>query len=295
MYDIQKTFNAKTVEEAVRILKENPTAKVVAGGTDIFIALRHHKIRDAVLINIREIEELHGVRLLENGNLWIGSGTEFDTLYRDETARKCVPMLADACNTVGSPQIRHIGTVGGNLCNGAVSADTATAFYVLDAVLHLVSADGERTIPVTELHTGPGKTQLKQKELLTGIEIPKENYENYSGQYLKFGQRNAMEISTLGVSALVRLSEDKKHIEDMKMAFGVAAPVPMRVRKLENAVKGREIGEALYEEIENSVLQELAPRDSWRASKAFREQLIRVQSVRALKMAVEKAGGEAYV
>ena len=291
MYDIQKTFNAKTKEEALRLLKENPGAKAVAGGTDIFVSLKHHKIRDAVLINIREVQEFSGVRLMENGNIWIGPVTDFDSVYRDETVRRYIPILANACNTVGSPQIRHIGTVGGNLCNGAVSADTATAILVLDAVLHVESADGKRDIPAAEFHTGPGKTQLKQDEILTGIEIRKENFEGFGGCYLKFGQRNAMEISTLGVAAAVKLTKDKKHIDCMKMAFGVAAPVPARVPKMEAYVAGKEISESLFREVSEHVGEELKPRDSWRASKAFREQLISVQSVRAMQQAIVNAGG----
>lgn len=295
MYDIKKTFNAKTLDEALRLLSENPEARLLAGGTDILVALRHHKISDAVIINIREIPELKGIELLENGDLRIGPCTEFDTIYKSELALQTVPMLCHASNSVGSPQIRHIGTVGGNLCNGAVSADTAPSFLTYDAMLTVKSVRGTRTFPATELHTGPGRTQLEPDEILTDIIIRRKDYEGWGGSYLKFGQRNAMEISTLGVACTVKLTEDKKHILAMRMTYGVAAPVPTRVRKMEEYFAGKRIDEELYDYFNAHILEELNPRDSWRASRAFREQLIKVQGIRAFKNAVRLAGGEADV
>lgn len=294
MLDIKRTWNPKTLKVALLMLAENPEAKVMAGGTDVMVAIRHHKIREAQLINLLEIPELSGIALRENGDLWIGPTTSFDEVYRNETANALVPALCAACNTVGSPQIRHIGTIGGNLCNGAVSADTVPTLLAYNAVLEMESAEGKRSVAVTEFHTGPGKTVLAQDEILTGIVITKDNYENHFGQYLKFGQRNSMEISTLGVAAVVKLSEDKKKLEDVRLAYGVAGPRPLRVPKLEAALCGMEISEEMFVKVKTEALLELAPRNSWRASREFREQLIRVQSVRALKAAIEKAGGPVF-
>ncbi len=292
MYDIKRTLTPKSVDEALRLLKDNPDAVLLAGGTDVMIRIKHRKLRDAVLIYIRELDELKGIEMEEDGTIVIGPCTCFDDIYRNEICLKNIPILSYACNTVGSPQIRNIGTIGGNLCNGAVSADSVPSLYALDAELVLRSPDGERIVPVTGFHTGPGTTILKRDELLTQIRIRKESYENYGGCYIKFGQRNSMEISTLGCAATVKPGRDGK-IDDIRIAFGVAGPVPIRTRQLENMLKGRKIDDSFFEDITQNVLNELNPRDSWRASRELREQLIKTLSVRAVRRACLNAtGGE---
>ena len=295
MYDIKNTFNAKTVDEAIKYLSENPASVLLCGGTDVMIRLKARKLKEASLVYIREISEIKGVELEDDGTIVIGAATCFDDIYRNEICRKYIPILSDACNTVGSPQIRNIGTIGGNLCNGAVSADSVPSLYALDAVLEIRSVRGTRMIPVTQFHTGPGKTVLEADEMLVCVRIPKSSYENYGGCYIKFGQRNSMEISTLGCAATVRLSEDKKTVDTLRIAFGVAAPTPVRCVKLENQVKGMAVGDGLYDLISANVLSELNPRDSWRASKELREQLIRTLAVRAVKQAAANVGGKTDV
>ena len=292
MLNITKTCNPKTLDEALKLLNEVPDAKVCAGGTDLMVALKNRKIESASIININDLPELKGVRMLDKGSVWIGSCTDFDTLYRNDIIREHLPMLSSACNMVGGPQIRHIATIGGNLAQGAVSADSVPSLLCYEALLMVKSMDSERVVSVIDLHTGPGKTILKPNEIITGILIKKENYENTGASYLKFGQRNALEIAILGVGSLVKLTPDKKKIDTMKMAFSVAAPTPLRAVELEKAVSGMEIGNELFAYIEENVLKELKPRDSFRASKEFREQLIKVQSVRSLKKAIINAGGE---
>ena len=125
MYDIERTYCARSIPEALDLLAENPGAVLTAGGTDVMIRLRERKLRRAVLISIQEIPELRFVRLDENKDLLLGPGVCFDALCANELVRSCVPLLVQACGQVGSPQIRNIATVGGNLCNGAVSADSA--------------------------------------------------------------------------------------------------------------------------------------------------------------------------
>lgn len=293
MYDLKKTAAASTITEALELMENNPGAVLTAGGTDVFIKLNGRKLKNASLIYIREIPELFGIRKEADGSLWIGPATPFDTIYRSELLRSTIPMLCYACNQVGSPQIRHIATIGGNLCNGAVSADSVPSLLALDAELELTSKNGKRYLSVCDFHTGPGKTVLDPAgELLTAIRIPRDSYEGWTGKYFKFGQRNAMEISTLGCAATVQLSEDKKRLETLRIAFGVAAPVPVRCRKLEESVSGMEIDQKLFEQIHDRVLEELKPRDSWRASLELREQLIKTLSVRAVKDAIQQQGGE---
>ena len=291
MYDITGTYKAQTAEEALELLREHPGAVLVSGGTDVFVKLKNRKLKNAELIYIREITDLSGIQILSNGTIRIGAATPFDEICCSSELRERIPALCEACNQVGSPQIRNIATIGGNLCNGAVSDDSIPILLVYDAELEILSECGTHILPVTKFHTGPGRTVLdSHREIVTAVVIHPEHYRNVSAAYTKFGQRNAMEIATIGCAASVRLDKDKKYIEQLHLAFGVAAPTPVRTVKLENAVKGMEAGAQLYQYVEKHVLEELHPRDSWRASLELREQLIRTLSVRTIKTAIARQG-----
>ena len=295
MYDLKTTFNAKSVAEALRLLSENENSAVVCGGTDVMIRIRDLKLRQATLVSILDIPELCEIRLDGNGDLLVGPGCCFSAISANELVLKYVPMLADACNQVGSPQIRHIATIGGNICNGAVSADSVPALLVLDALLELTGTDGTRVVPIREFHTGPGKTVLKSGvELLTCIRILREKYAGHGGCYLKFGMRNAMEISTLGCAVNAALAEDGT-FRDFAIAFGVAAPTPVRCPEAESAMIGKKPTPDVIRELRSAVLLETSPRDSWRASKELRIQLIRELSERATIQAFKNCGGETHV
>ena len=133
---------------------------------------------------------------------------------------------------------------------------------------------------------------LKPGEIQTAIIIPKEAYEGYFGHYIKYAMREAMDIATTGCSVNVKLSADKKQIEDARIAYGVAGPVPMRAPSAEAAAKGKALTEETVKAFAGAVLEDIRPRDSWRASKAFRQHIAVVLAERALREAVRLAGGE---
>ena len=131
----------------------------------------------------------------------------------------------------------------------------------------------------------------EEGEIQTAVLIPKESYENTFGHYIKYGLRNAMEIATLGCSVNVRLSEDKKTILDARIAFGVAGPIPMRAPSAEAAAKSKETGKETVDAFAKAVLEDIHPRDSWRAAKAFREHIAVEMARRALIKSIELGGG----
>ena len=292
MYDIEKLYQAKDIGDAIRALKEDPEAVVISGGSDVLIKVREGKLAGCSLVSIHGIKELEGVRMEEDGTIVIGPATTFSHVTNNRIIQKYIPILGDAVDQAGGPQLRNIGTVGGNVCNGVTSADSASSFCCLDAVLVVEGPEGVREIPIREWYTGPGKTVRQHDEILTAIRIRKESYEGFGGHYIKYGKRNAMEIATMGCAVTVKLTEDKKHIEEMQIGYGVAAPTPIRCFKAEEKVKGMEIGNELFETLGKSVLEEVNPRTSWRASKEFRLQLIEEMAKRALKQAIINAGGE---
>ena len=292
MYDIGKFYQAADVEDAVRALVEDPEAVVISGGSDVLIKIREGKLAGCSLVSIHGIKELEGIRMDEDGTIVIGPATTFSHITNNDIIQKHIPMLGDAVDMAGGPQLRNIGTIGGNVCNGVTSADSASSLCCLDAVLVLKGPDGVREVPISQWYTGPGRTVRNHDEVLTAIRIKKENYQGYGGQYIKYGKRNAMEIATLGCAVSVKLTEDKKHIQDLRLAYGVAAPTPIRCHTTEEAVKGMETGEALAQAVGKGALEEVNPRSSWRASREFRLQLVEELGRRAVKQAVINAGGE---
>ncbi|PNV61424.1 xanthine dehydrogenase FAD-binding subunit XdhB [Clostridium sp. chh4-2] len=293
MFDIKSFYDAKSVKEAIGYLVNDPDAEIISGGTDVLIRVREGKDAGRSVVSIHNIEELKGVKLLENGDLWIGAGTSFSHITNDPLIQKYIPMLGEAVDLVGGPQIRNTGTIGGNICNGATSADSASTMWTLDAAAVLEGPKGERTVPVSQFYTGPGRTVRDRCEVCKYFIITKDNYEGWAGHYIKYGKRKAMEIATLGCAVRVKLSEDKKRFEDVRLGYGVAGPTPLRCRNAEEGLKGCEItDQEAVEAFGKTALTEVNPRSSWRASKEFRIQLIEELSKRALYEAVKKAGGE---
>ena len=231
MFDIKSFYEASSVEDAVRALSADPDSEVISGGTDVLIRVREGKDAGKGLVSIHNIPELKGIEMEENGTILIRPATSFSHITNDPIIKKHLNMLGEAVDQVGGPQVRNTATIGGNICNGATSADSASTMCALNAVLTLQGPEGTRDVPITEFYTGPGRTVRKQNEVCTAFRIRREDYEGWEGHYIKYGKRNAMEIATLGCAVRVKLSEDKQVIEDVRLAYGVAAPTPIRCRR----------------------------------------------------------------
>ncbi len=292
MYDMKALYEAESIEDAIRLLMEHPEAQIIAGGSDVLVQMREGKRAGKELVSIYGLDEMRGVSYEEDGAVRIGSLTSFSHITRDPIIQKHINVLGEAVDMVGGPQIRNIGTIGGNTCNGVTSADSASTLHAWDAVIEITGPEGIRRIPIHDFYIKAGKVDLRPGELQTAIIIPKEAYEGYEGHYIKYAMRNAMDIATIGCSVNVKLSADKKTIEDARIAYGVAGPVPMRVPSAEKAAKGKPVSMETVKAFAQAVLEDINPRDSWRASKAFRQHISVVLAERALKESIRLAGGE---
>lgn len=294
MFDIKSFYEAKSVRDAVEALVKDENAEIISGGTDVLIRVREGRDAGRSLVSIHNIPELKGVEMKEDGTIVIGSATSFSHLTNHPVIREHLNMLGEAVDQVGGPQVRNTATLGGNICNGATSADSASTMCALNAVVVLEGEQGIRRVPVCEFYTGPGKTVRERTEVCTAFEIARSEYEGWEGKYYKYGKRKAMEIATLGCAVRVKLSEDKKRIEDIRLAYGVAAPTPIRCRGAEEAVRGMAAADpSIYEVLVREALKEVKPRSSWRASREFRLQLIAELARRALRDSIQLAGGKA--
>ena len=292
MYDMKALYQAKSVADAVALRLAHPDAQIIAGGSDVLVQMREGKRAGAELISIQTLDEIRGVFLDADGTLRIGALTSFSHITRDPLIQKYINVLGQAVDQVGGPQIRNIGTIGGNTCNGVTSADSASTLFAWDAIVELTGKDGVRRIPIQDFYISAGKVDVRPDEIQTAILIPKASYENCFGHYIKYAMRNAMDIATTGCSVNVVLSEDKKAIARARIAYGVAGPIPLRCACAEAAAQGKPLTKETAEAFAAAVLEDVHPRDSWRASKAFREHIAVELAKRGLVESIKLAGGE---
>ena len=294
MYDMLALYEAKNVQDAVRLRLEHPEAQIIAGGTDVLVQMREGKRAGKALISIQKCDEMRGVSIDAEENIRIGSLTSFTHITNDPIIQQYINVLGEAVDMVGGPQIRNAGTIGGNTCNGVTSADSASTLHAWEAIVEITGKNGVRRVPIKEFYIKAGTVDLRVEdgELQTAILIPKTSYDRTWGHYIKYAMRNAMDIATLGCSVNVRLSEDKKTIERARIAYGVAGPVPLRCATAEAAAQGKPLTEETVEAFANAILSDINPRDSWRASKAFRQHIALEIAKRCLVKSIELAGGE---
>lgn len=292
MYDIKALYEAESVRHATELLLAHPEARVIAGGSDVLIQIREGKLAGATLVSIYGLNELRGVAMEADGTLRIGALTSFSHIAKDPLIKAHIPVLGEAVDMVGGPQIRNIGTIGGNTCNGVTSADSAATLVAYDAVVEITGAEGVRLVPIREFYIKAGQVDLRPGEIETAIRIPRESYAGYQGHYIKYAMRNAMDIATCGCSANVKLSADKKTVVSARLAYGVAGPVPMRAPSAEAAANGKPVSPETVEAFAKAALADVNPRTSWRATKEFRLHLVEELARRTLTEAIKRSGGE---
>ncbi len=288
MFPIERYRKAGSLEEAVRLLSEDPGARPVAGGTDVLVRLRHGTPGYGSLVDIRGIPALQGIAEHRDGTVRIGALVTFSELMESEIVAARVPVLAEAAGTVGGPQIRNMGTIGGNICNGAVSADTAAPLLVLEAELEIHGTGGRRVVPLAGFHLGPGRVALEQGDVLAAFLIRPGACRGLGAAYHKYAMRGAMDIATIGCAAGVRL--DGGTVAELRLAFTVAAPTPVRCPTAEAAAAARALTEETLDAVAEGAAADVSPRTSWRADREFRLHIIRTLARRVVRQAAERAG-----
>ncbi|GMA09299.1 xanthine dehydrogenase FAD-binding subunit XdhB [Tetragenococcus halophilus subsp. flandriensis] len=276
MFDIVGYHEAKSLEEVFQITKKEEDARIVAGGTDVLIKARegNEDFAGHSLVGITQITEMHDIYLDTNETLVIGALNTFTEIEKSPLVNKHTPMLSQAVSLVGGPQTRHVGTIGGNICNGATSADSAPSLFAYNALLEIHSVSGVKNVPIADFYKGAGWVDLTPGEILVNIKITKENYEAYLGNYTKFAQRHALDIANLSCATLIK--ENNNFIEDLRICFGVAGPTPRRMQSAENYAKGKKISDDILQQIGVKCLEDVRTRNSWRASKEYRDHLVTI-------------------
>jgi xanthine dehydrogenase FAD-binding subunit len=289
MFAFKQYQKAESVQDAIDRLQADPGSRPIAGGTDVLIRLRAGKAGFEQLVDIHDLPELRHCTLAPDGTVVIGSGSTFADLTRSPVIRQHLPILAVAAASVGGPQIRNVATIGGNICNGVTSADSAAPLLAIEAKLDIEGPDGSRRLDLSDFYQGPGRTVLQPCEILTALRIAPAGYRDCFGHYEKYAMRQAMDIATIGCAAVSRIGDGR--LVELRLAYGVAAPVPIRCPKAEAAATGQPLTPALLDRIADAVAGDVDPRTSWRASKDFRLHIISELARRVVAHTIEQAGG----
>ena len=273
----------RTLGEALRLMSELEEARPIAGGTDIIPLLRDRAVRAKHLVDLSLIEDLRGIRE-ESSEIHIGPTTTMSQIKNSELMKRRAPALAEAAGSVGSPQTRNLGTIGGNLCNASPAADTAPALLVLDADVDLTSSEGSRRIMAQEVFAGPKMNSLKPEEVLTDIRfsVPPETS---TMSFQKLGRRRGYTLSQ--VNAAAYLEFDGPVCCDARLALGSVASKPFRVREAEEMLWNRRLSEKLVEEASSFCSSIVSPIDDVRASADYRRAMSCILVKRALNRAWE--------
>src|SRR5437016_1733164 len=277
-----EVFQPVSVPEAREFFRKNgPGGHFLAGGTDLVIAIKEKGLVPRYVVDLKKIPSLSGIRESCDGSLTIGALTTMREIDTSQVIRKKYPFLAQSAAEVGSIQIRNRATIGGNMANATPSADVAPALLVLNAKVKVSRSGGEKIILLEEFFIGPGKTIMEQGDILTEIVIP-ATPPDFRGEYIKFSPREMMDLAYVGVAVGVVVDGSRKICRDVRIALGAVSPTPIRARKAEPLMLNQGITPSLAERVGEEASNECKPISDVRSSAAYRKEMVRVNTKRAL-------------
>jgi xanthine dehydrogenase FAD-binding subunit len=260
-------FPEKT-EEIWHLWERYPNAKLMAGGTDLLVKLSGRNIRPPALICLERVRELQQIEREEN-EICIGAALTHQHLLDSAIIKHELPVLWQALSVLGSPPIRHAGTIGGNICTASPAGDTLPALHVLEAQVEIYSVQGKRRLPIHEFITGPGCTALEQNEILGGVIIPLK-WDGASCGYFKIGHRKALAIAVVSLAAVWQ-ADSAGILQKIKLAWGSVGPKVMFFPEVEKWLMGKPLDEKVLHEAKKMVMQGLLPIDDIRATADYRK------------------------
>ena len=290
MKDFQYLAPHKLDEAAILMAEHAGSAQLLAGGTDLLIFMRDGRKSPDVIIDAKKIPELTRVQL-DADQLTIGAAVSCRTIWEHPEIAERFPALTDAATLIGGIQIQGRATFGGNLCNAAPSADTVPPVIVYGAIAHIISARGERDVPVEEICTGPGRTSLAPDEILVSLSIPAPPA-NSGAAFLRFIPRNEMDIAVANAAARVDLDEAGATFKSARIAIGAVAPTPLFVEAAGAALSGKPVNDASISDAAKIARDASTPINDMRGTIEHRKQLVEVLTTRALRRAIARAGKE---
>ena len=277
-----------TLHEACQTMAElREEGRPLAGGTDLLVSMRKGVESPRNLVSLGSVDELKGL-VFSGRDCKLGACMTAAELAESSEIRRMFCALSDAANHLGSPLVRNIATIGGNVVTARPAADLVPPLMVYAARAVLKKSAGERTVPLEDFFRGPGDTVVEPDEILSEIVMEKP-LPNSGSCYLKLGRRKTLVISLVNVAAFLTLDEAKGMITEARLALGAVAPVPMRAYSAENTLAGQKPSESLFAKAGEIAAHDSRPIDDFRGSAEYRRAMIKVLAKRALAEAYRQA------
>ena len=271
-----------SLDEAIEALSEYPGAvQVLAGGTDLVAWLRDDAVAPDVLVDIKEVPGLSGISV-ENDVISIGSLVTFTELIESDLVKKHAPLLVEMAETVASTGIRNRATMVGNICSAVPSCDAGPVLLVYNTTVQVAGPAGERSVDINDWFVGPRETALSDDEIVTRVDI---DLRPHGGVYVKLMRYAGEDLAQAAVGAVVYPGDE------YKVAFGAVAPTPFRSTRIEEALRGKPLSEALVADVVAIVEDEISPITDMRASAEYRTRMTEVMLERGLWEAAERFAG----
>ncbi|MFH1137479.1 MAG: xanthine dehydrogenase family protein subunit M [Pseudomonadota bacterium] len=282
-------LSPRSLREASALLAAHgDKARLMAGGTDLLIRMSHRAMTPEFVIGLGRLPGLDYLRFDPDKGLSIGALAKLSGVAESSEVNRYYPALAQSAAVTATVQIRNMGTVVGNICNAAPSADNACPLLVHDAEVLAAQPGGERIIPLDEFFRGPGLTALEPGEIVKEIRLPAPGRRTASN-YQKISARSKVDIAATAVAALIGLDEEGL-CSKARIALGAVGPTPLRARRAEKILEGRAPSPELIAQAGAAAAEESSPISDVRASAGYRKAMVEVLTKRALTAAAEAAG-----
>ncbi|MCL2166391.1 MAG: xanthine dehydrogenase family protein subunit M [Clostridiales bacterium] len=279
-------YAPESIGEVCRMLTEYEDSMILSGGTDVLPKMKNAVLAPKTLISLKRVilnePGMKSISYEEGRGMVIGGACTHNELVFSEVLQSKYASVSHAAQSIAANQVRHAGTIAGNIVNAVPSADLPPILIALNASATLVGIKGARSLSVEELFIGPGKTVLERGEVLTEVVIPDQAMTGSA--YFKYGLRKAGALATVGVATALQM--EGKRILDIRIAFSAVAPVPMRAPQTEAFLKGKEATEENLEAAAAIAHDECKPITDFRASEEYRRDLVGVYSKRAIRKAI---------
>jgi len=275
-----------SVSEAVGLLTAHPSARLLAGGTDLLVQLRAGRKETDLVVDVKHIPELNALHYDPTAGLTLGAAVPCYRIYGDTTVARRYPALAEVAALIGGTQIQGRASIGGNLCNAAPSADSVPLLIALGATCHIAGTQGTRQIPVEDFCTAPGCNAIRPGELLVSLHLPPPK-PNSGARYLRFIPRNEMDIAVAGAGVEVVLENGT--FRSARIALAAVAPTPLFVRGADEALAGKPVNDDSIAAAAAVARSAARPITDMRGTADYRRHLCAVLTRRALETAVQRA------
>lgn len=281
--------NAHSVDEAISALqKADGGGRILAGGTDLLVALRENRLTASTVIDIKNIPETSEMSYSPESGLKLGSAVPCHRMYEDEAVAAAYPGLMDAAHLIGGVQIQGRASMGGNLCNASPAADSIPPLIAYHATCHIAGPNGEREVPVEDFCVAPGRTVLESGEFLVYVSMPAPK-PGFGAAYLRFIPRNEMDIAVVGVGASVQLDDSRSTIESARVALAAVAPRPLFVQEAGDTLAGQPPNADSIAQAAELAKAAATPISDMRGTAEYRKHLSGVMTRRTLEIAIERA------